>query len=212
MLVRRVRNILRLGNKLLRSIEGAQDYIDDRVGFTQLTHEGLALLNDVYGPDDFRTTEFSRYDEMRGYVLQEKMGMLKAVCSDIEGGWYQRTRGLIAGELFDDFLDMAAHLLDQKYKDAAAVIAGTALETHLRRLCGHWGVTATKPDGKPKPADLLNADLQKASAYTPSEQKQVTAWMGIRNDAAHGDYEKVISESVRLMIEGIRHFVSIHPA
>ena len=37
----------------------------------------------------------------------------------------------------------------------------------------------------------------------------MTAWLGTRNDAAHGDYAKVIADAVKLMIEGIRLFMSI---
>jgi hypothetical protein len=40
----------------------------------------------------------------------------------------------------------------------------------------------------------------------------VTAWAGIRNDAAHADYGKYTAERVRLMIQGIRHFMSSYPA
>jgi uncharacterized protein YodC (DUF2158 family) len=44
------------------------------------------------------------------------------------------------------------------------------------------------------------------------EQKQVTAWAGIRNDAAHGNYKGYTDEQVKLMIAGIREFISRFPA
>jgi hypothetical protein len=68
---------------------------------------------------------------------------------------------VIHGTVFADFLDMAQHLLDNGYKDAAAVIAGSSLESHLRHLCSKHGVDADTPDGKHKKADRINAELTK---------------------------------------------------
>jgi hypothetical protein len=55
-------------------------------------------------------------------------------------------------------------------KFAAAVIAGTVLETALRQLC----------------LDRMNADLAKAGVYNSLMQKRITALAAIRNRAAHG--------------------------
>ena len=41
---------------------------------------------------------------------------------------------LIHGEIFSDYLDMAEYLLEEHYKDDAAVIAGSTLEEYLRKL------------------------------------------------------------------------------
>jgi hypothetical protein len=66
--------------------------------------------------------------------------------------------------------------------------------------------------GRPKKADLLKSELLKAGVYGLADQKQITAWLDIRNNAAHGHYDKVHQGSVRLLIDGIRHFVMTHPA
>ncbi|MGW6735793.1 hypothetical protein [Streptomyces sp. NPDC055013] len=42
--------------------------------------------------------------------------------------------------------------------------------------------------GKPKKADTLNADLKKVDVYDGLQQKEVTAWMDLRNKAALGNY------------------------
>ena len=76
-------------------------------------------------------------------------------------------------------------------KDAAAVMIGSVLEEHLRQLCHSHKVdifTLKGMDEMPKKADVLNADLKKSGAYGPLDQKQVTAWLGLRNSAAHGKY------------------------
>jgi hypothetical protein len=106
---------------------------------------------------------------------------------------------------------MADHLTRSGYKDAAAVIGGSTLESHLRELCVKHEV-ATDVAGNPKKADVMNADLVKAGAYTKLDQKNVTAWLGLRNDAAHGKYGEYDKGQVALLLSGIRDFVGRTPA
>ena len=189
------------------------DVAGDARSLTKFNQMGMSLLYDLYGPDHFHTKEFLDTVGHWGLEsLQKRIGVLEAVAFAVQGGWYESTRALIAAELFDDFLDMAAHLLDEGYKEAAAVIAGTSLETHLRRLAVPWNVDLKTPKGDHKKAEIINQELCRAGAYVLNEQKQVTAWLGIRNDAAHGNYDKVIDGAVRIMIDGIKHFINIHPA
>ena len=106
---------------------------------------------------------------------------------------------------------MAQYLLDSGYKDAAAVIAGSTLEAHLRQLCKKVGIT-TDSGGKPKKADTINSELIKEGAYKKLDQKNVTAWLGLRNSAAHGDYEVYDNMQVNLLISSIRDFITRVPA
>ncbi len=114
--------------------------------------------------------------------------------------------------MFGDFLEMADHLLSGGFKDAAAVIAGSTLEGHLRQLAEKVGIPSTDAEGHPMKADRLNADLVKDGAYEKTDQKAITAWLGLRNDAAHGDYEKYEAGQVGPMIAGIRDFIRRKPA
>ena len=56
--------------------------------------------------------------------------------------------------------------------------------------------------------DKMNADLAKAGAYNKSMQKQVTAWAGRGNDAAHGDWDQYTGDDVKDMIDGVRRFIA----
>ncbi|MFH9833379.1 hypothetical protein ACH4NC_18980 [Streptomyces sp. NPDC017201] len=58
----------------------------------------------------------------------------------------------------------------------------------------------------------MNADLKKAGAYDGLQQKQITAWMDLRNKAAHGNYAGYDEQQVRLFIEGVRGFMLKYPA
>ena len=140
------------------------------------------------------------------------VGILVGLREDVRAGWMTSLEELVHAETFDDFLDMATELQAKNYKDAAAVIAGSVLEAHLRLLCSNTGIATDTPSGGHKKADLMNAELCKAGTYNSLQQKQVTAWLGIRNAAAHGEYGGYTADDVRALIPGVRDFLLRHPA
>lgn len=165
--------------------------------------------NSVYWEQATKTQEEqSLYQDKVGDVV----GVLRSLRHDLEAGYLKSFEELVHGELFSDFLEMASHLLEGGYKDAAAVIAGSALESHLRQLAKRLSVPVSGANARPKKADHLNADLTKASAYTVLDQKNVTAWLDLRNNAAHGNYNEYQKEQVALMIDAIQNFMTRHPA
>jgi hypothetical protein len=144
-------------------------------------------------------------DEEVEFRLQ---GVLSALRGDYEAGRLQSFEELIHADLFSDFLEMAEFFLQEGYKDPAAVMAGGVLEEHLRKLCGKHGVTIP---AKPS-LNTMNTDLAKKGAYTKNDQQQVTTWARYRNDAAHGNYSNYTNGEIRLMVAGIRDFISRNPA
>lgn len=148
-------------------------------------------------------------------ALQAIIGVVRSLRHDISKDYLENFTELIHGELFADFLEMSKHLLDEGYKDAAAVIAGSALEAHLKQLCEKNGIeTEYEREGnmRSKKADLLNSELAKAEVYSKQDQKSVTAWLDLRNDAAHGNYTNYANEQVSIMIMGVRDFITRNPA
>lgn len=139
-------------------------------------------------------------------------GILKALRDDYAAGRMMAIAELIHADVFTDMLEMAQHLLDENYKDPAAVIAGSVLEEHLRKLCAKIGVQSVDAKGEPKKASLINSELRAAGAYDKNVEKSVTAWLGTRNDAAHGHYAKYEAAQVNLLIASIRDFISRLPA
>ncbi|MFD9431466.1 hypothetical protein [Streptomyces sp. NPDC060002] len=130
---------------------------------------------------------------------------------DLIAGWVESVVELVHADTYRDYLEMAEELLAKGYKDAAAVIAGTSLEVHVRALCAKNNVTTTVA-GKPKKADTMNADLKKAGVYDGLQQKEVTAWMDLRNKAAHGNYPDYDRDQVRRLIDGVEAFMRKYPA
>lgn len=88
-------------------------------------------------------------------------GIVRQLKQDIGDGYLSSTRELLHAETFADFLEMADHLLSEGYKDAAAVIAGSSLEVHLRNLAAKHNLTV-EINGKAKKADQVNSDLASA--------------------------------------------------
>jgi hypothetical protein len=147
----------------------------------------------------------------RGWRALALFGVLKAVYADYEAGLMATVEELVHANVFADFLEMASELLVKGYKDAAAVITGSVLEEHLRKVASLNGVPI-HAGAAHKKADTLNADLVKAGAYNKLEQKNVTAWLGLRNDAAHGKYSNYDEAQVRNFVDNVRGFLVRHPA
>jgi hypothetical protein len=150
--------------------------------------------------------------------LKTLAGVLGALRADYQHGRLKKFREMVRSDVFSDFLEMAEYLLrDEGLKDPAAVMAGGVLEQHIRKLCDKHAVARTRTDPKtrdeiPLKLDAMNGALAKAGVYGSNDQKQVTAWAGIRNDAAHANYEKYSKEQVVLMVQGIRDFITRNPA
>ncbi len=107
---------------------------------------------------------------------------------------------------------MAEYLLEQGYKDAAAVIVGSVLEEHLRKLAEKSGIALAQSGGSPKKADGINSELAGATVYSKLDQKSITAWLDLRNKAAHGKYAEYTKEQATLALQGVRDFAVRHPA
>lgn len=146
-----------------------------------------------------------------GTKLMNIAGSLKALKDDLDNGYLKSLSELIHADVFSDYLEMAKYLLDEGYHNPAAVVAGTTLESHLKELCKKRDIKIEilNQKGKivSKKADLMNSDLAKVECYPSTYQKQITAWLDLRNSAAHGKYENYTVEEVRLMISGLRNFL-----
>ena len=186
---------------------------------SDLPEESRVLANRLQAAIDRLTIPDSSYakaaEQLRKSANHVKVvelsGVAAALSEDLKKGWAQSITELVHANTFADLLEMASELQTKHYKDAAAVIAGTALEVHLRALCVKQGLPVAL-NGKPKKADLLNAELTKSSAYTALQQKQVTSWLGIRNAAAHGNYSEYDEGDVKRLIESVGEFMDRHPA
>ena len=179
-LVKRADELIAIGQKAMTvsrgSIQG-DDYTDQALA-SEYRSACLSFLVRTFGQDSTYPTEFRTTVKNNFYSsLKNGQGVLKAARGELAGGWVATTRGLITAEVFADFLEMAEHLLEQGYKDAAAVMIGGTLEEHLRQLASSNGIPVEELKDQrvvPRKADSINADLAKV-AYGKLDQKTVTA-------------------------------------
>ena len=146
-----------------------------------------------------------------GVKLLNIIGIVIALKSDLQNDYLKSFSDIVQSEVFSDYLEMAQHLIDEGYKDPSAVLVGSTLEVHLRELCLANGIEIEIKNNKEilvaKKADLMNSDLAKAGVYSAAYQKQIIAWLGIRNSAAHGKYTEYTIEEISLMLQGLRQFI-----
>lgn len=146
-----------------------------------------------------------------GIKLKNIIGSVSALKSDLQNDYLKSLSGIVQSEVFSDYLEMSEHLLNEGYKDPAAVLVGSTLEVHLRELCISNSIELEIANAKnnliPKKADTMNADLAKAGVYSSAYQKQIIAWLGLRNSAAHGKYADYTKEEISLMLQGVRQFI-----
>ena len=174
----------------------------------------LSFILNLYGANHPYYSEFNKYvDKESFYQVERGIGILKSIKNEIDNGWLATARGLLSAEIFTDFLEMADHLLEENYKDPAAVMIGSVLEEHLRHLCVKHGIAISDSEnGKdvPRKADRLNSELAKKNVYNKLDLKNVLAWLDLRNKAAHGKYSEYNEGQVHVMMLGVSEFLSRH--
>lgn len=110
-------------------------------------------------------------------------------------------------DVVSDFLEQAHQLLEAKgiHPAAPTVIIGAALEEFLRT----WTESAGLSLGQRKPGmDSYAIVLRDNDFITKQDYKDITAWAGLRNHAAHGEWAEVSEKNrVALMLEGVNLFM-----
>lgn len=190
-----------------------RDLSDKQRESKALSYRLEAAIDRIAPPGSTYVRQVDRYRNTgRTYDrLSAMVGIATSLRADLQSGWVESVIALVHADTQGDFLEMADDLLSGGYKDAAAVVAGTALEVHLKAACARMSIDI-EINGRSKKADLMNADLKKEGLYEGLQQKQVTAWLALRNDAAHGNYQSYERTDVRQLIDGVRAFVSKYPA
>lgn len=138
-------------------------------------------------------------------------GIFDAGHAQIKAG---RVRGLVASiqaRTNEELLEQADQLLADKYLVAATVIAGGALETHLRHLCERNQLASWKGEGTiNKYNDAIAQERNNGhEIFSSTDTNMIKGWGSARNEAAHapGEFKRTDAE-VRMMIDGIRQFMA----
>ena len=105
----------------------------------------------------------------------------------------------------NDLMEQVQALLDdQKVTPAAPVmLAGAALEEFLR---SRVALLAAVVAGRPSISSYASA-LRTAGDLSAQDVKDITSWGGQRNEAAHGEFDKLSRQRAQLMVDGINLFI-----
>jgi hypothetical protein len=212
-----VDELVAIGSKLAMDASHAQSRLGpERIQeLALLVSRGGQLIRRLYGVksqyerdlDRVVATKFFNEIHANNHAhISEVVGILRGVQQDIRAGLLTEFKRLAQAEIFADYLEMAAHLLGEGYKDASAVLLGATLEDSLRKIAEARSIPTNTPAGKPLTIDPMNIALAKDEAYGPLVQKQVTTWANLRNDAAHGHFERYDNEQVKQMLLFVQKF------
>jgi hypothetical protein len=96
-------------------------------------------------------------------------------------------------------------LLENDYKDAAAVIIRAVLEDGLRRLCDASGLAPNRKDG----IDDLTKKLVAKNIITALQKKEIDAKRELGNSAAHGRFGEYTKADVFAFLDFVQRFLAI---
>jgi len=172
--------------------------------FRQWRTSVLAFLNVL--PSEYVYYREFEANCMIAYYDHANMGMavLRAAKEDIAGGYLQKVETLVSAEVFNDFLEMAEHLLDNGYKDPAASLIGAVLEDGLRRICGNNDLPVKSDDN----ISSLNRKLADKDVYNRLQQREIEVWNKLRDYADHGHFNEYEIDGVKSMLEGVGNFLA----
>jgi len=134
----RIDSLIELANKTsateTSSSRGMSSWVNSEL-FYELRTSSLSFIKTLYGEDHPYYKDFDKLVVSADpNDTKQARGILNSIKNEIEKGWLVTYKGLVTAEIFSDFLEMAEHLIAEKYKDPAAVVIGSTLEEHLRQL------------------------------------------------------------------------------
>jgi hypothetical protein len=144
--------------------------------------EAEAAIDGVFPPTHAIRTRWAKAEKQLepfddgAYVVGEvNIGVFEAALSIIQSDRLGSLLDFVRVETENDLLDQAQSLLEANHRAAAAVIAGGALEVHLRSLCGKLGLTVPG-DGSINKYDGAIGKARNdgvATAYSATDSKHV---------------------------------------
>jgi hypothetical protein len=161
-------------------------------------------------------SEFPKLRNEKGY-LEYGISLLKAIKEDFKNGMLESLASQWEAANLAEYMTQAEQLLGEGIPDKfdhipAAVLAGAILEKTLRGLCQKCNPPIPTFSDKNEPLRLgyLIDALKKTDIFNELTAKQLRAWADIRNNAAHGDFDKFKRCDVDLMLKGINSFLANH--
>ncbi len=169
--------------------------------YFEVRTSALNLLARVTSEDSFYVRELRDMKTLNPFVMK---GILNAALVDYTQGFMADSKLLVSAEVFADFLVQAEILLENDYKDAAAVVIRAVLEDGLRRLCSASELMPSPRDG----VHQLAEKLLRKGAITSLQFKEIEAKKEVGNNAAHGHFDEYAKADVVAFYEFVQRFLA----
>jgi hypothetical protein len=199
----------RLLGRVQQGIHQAPTYLRDGVPVRGLKAQVSDFLRTYAGPKSAFYLEAKEVNGLDEYQAQQLASVLTAFIDHLENGLLSDISPERRAQLdvVSDFLEQSETLLTTRgfHPAAAAVVIGATLEEFLRG----WMESVPLSLGNRKSSLQAYADvLRDAELLTKQDVKDIVSWAGIRNHAAHGEWEEVSDPArVPLMLEGVNLFM-----
>ena len=211
-IIDRISVLVNNADRMLIGRSGGKGEIVDPALFRAFRSSSLSFIGNLYPANhpyylEFEDNVFSN----EPYRVKIGKEILNAILEEIKSGWYKSIRKLVSAEIFSDYYEMAVYILSEGYKIPSALIISGILESHLKTLAKRNDIKVENDkNGKNYfvAAGNLNIELHKKEIYDSIYYNSIKGWLEIRNQAAHGKFESVSEDQVKIMIEGIINFIN----
>ena len=205
-----------LQNKLRLGAFGGLVTADDYAEFNGMC---LSVIDRATGRHDAiyeqALREIERFDLSSSALSASLNGLVGALRRDIEAGSLATIREAERADVFADLLRLAEGLLAGNRVDAAAVLLGGVLVTHLCALGVKRGMPVPElhksGDEVHAALETLNADLV-GEAYGKLAHSGVADGLTLWHDATHGATGTYNAAKVSLFLDWLRGFIAKYPA
>lgn len=184
--------------------------------FVEWRTSASAVLDQIVPRNSVLRPSVDGFPKLKNEISPVKFGIsfLKAVKTEVKNGSLDAISAMIEGEVLSDYLTQAEGILSEAPGDRthvpAAMLAGASLERFLRSLCLRLDPPEpiVSPKSQPLALSALIEVLRARQIYNEVQAKQLRAWAGVRNSAAHGKFEEFDRKQVELMLTGVVDFVA----
>ena len=125
----------------------------------------------------------------------------------MEHGLLESLEDKLRANVHDDFLEQAESLLSAGHHVPAIVLISGVLEDHLRKLCTNRTLSWKGKGSLAAYNNLLHGD-----AYEKPVWRRIQGIGDVRNDAAHGEGDKVKREDVDDALAYARRMLADYPS
>jgi hypothetical protein len=200
------RELMAQGKRIIERLAAATDESTGRGRYAQ----ACEFLRVYGGPNNSFLKEAEAYSDFfweskRNHTVSVLESFVDHVESGLHSGIPPRHQAEL--DVVSDFLGQADQMLKDTsfHPGAAAVLIGACLEEFLRG----WLESASLDLGGTRPSiDSYMKALREADLLSKQDAKDLVSWAGIRNHAAHGEWDKVGDrEKIDIMLQGVNLFL-----